>query len=503
MSHEPPAAGRSRPPAAARGRAVGDDGGAMRFSSTPPPYELTYDDVFLVPGYSEVASRMDVDLTPDDGTGATIPLVVANMTAVTGRRMAETVARRGGLAVLPQDAPPAKVTETARYLKSRHTVYETPVVLRAAETIQSALGLVHKRAHGAVVVVDDDQRPVGVFTEKDAQGQDRFAPLREVMSADVVTLVEPTPGEAYEALRARRVSVLPVVDAGGRLVGVVTALGALRSTIYRPAVDGQGRLLVAAAVGVGGDVAARCERLLEAGADLLVLDTAHGHQRAMLAAVRAARAVLGAGAPLVAGNVATARATCDLVEAGASIVKVGVGPGAMCTTRMQTGAGRPQFSAVHECAAAARAAGAHVWADGGVSHPRDLALALAAGASAVVAGTLFAGTHEAAADVQHDEHGRPYKENYGMASTRAVAERNRAEEAFLRARRAYFSEGVSSSRCYLRPGEAGAEDVVDRLMAGLRSACTYAGAADLGAFFAKAVVGVQSAAGFREGEPRD
>lgn len=479
---------------------MGDDG-TMRFLSAPPAYELTYDDVFLVPGYSEVASRMDVDLTPHDGTGTTVPLVVANMTAVAGRRMAETVARRGGLVVLPQDWPPAKVAETVRYLKSRHPVYETPVALGAAETVQSALGLLHKRAHGAVVVVDDEERPVGVFTEKDARGQDRFAPLHEVMSTDVVALVEPTPEEAHERLRAGRVSVLVVVDAAGRLRGVMTALGALRSDVYRPAVDAEGRLLAAAAVGVGGDVAAKCEQLLTAGVDLLVLDTAHGHQRAVLAAVRAARATLGPGAPLVTGNVVTERGTCDLVEAGATTVKVGVGPGAACTTRMQTGVGRPQFSAVLECADAARQAGAQVWADGGVSHPRDLALALAAGATSVVAGTLFAGTYESAADLQHDEHGRPYKENFGMASKRAVAERNRAEATFVRARRAYFDEGVSALRCYLRPGEAGAEDVVDRLMAGLRSACAYAGAADLADFAAKAVVGVQSAAGFREGEP--
>jgi len=192
----------------------------------------------------------------------------------------------------------------------------------------------------------------------------------------------------------------------------------------------------------------------------------------------------------------------DLVEAGADVVKVGVGPGAMCTTRMMTGVGRPQFSAVLECAAAARALGRHVWADGGVRHPRDIALALAAGAANVMVGSWLAGTYESAGDMQQDGDGRLYKVSFGMASARAVRHRTRSESEFDRARKALFEEGISSSRMYVDPARPGVEDVIDEIVAGLRSACAYAGASSLEEFHERAVVGVQSAAGYDEGRPQ-
>ena len=207
--------------------------------------------------------------------------------------------------------------------------------------------------------------------------------------------------------------------------------------------------------------------------------------------------------PIAAGNVVSAAGTRDLVEAGADIVKVGVGPGAMCTTRMMTGVGRPQLSAVLECAAEARRLGARVWADGGIKHPRDAALALAAGASQVMVGSWLAGTYESPGDLLTDEQGRQYKESFGMASTRAVSHRTRAEEAFQRARKAMFEEGISSSVMYLDPERPGAEDVLDAITAGVRSSMTYAGAADLAQFRERAVFGIQSAAGYDEGRPRE
>jgi IMP dehydrogenase len=197
----------------------------------------------------------------------------------------------------------------------------------------------------------------------------------------------------------------------------------------------------------------------------------------------------------------TPEGTRDLIAAGADIVKVGVGPGAMCTTRMQTGVGRPQFSAVLECAKAARELGKHVWADGGVRHPRDVALALAAGASNVMIGSWFAGTYESPGDLRIDAQGREYKESYGMASARAVAARTANEGAFDRARKALFEEGISTSRMYLDPQRPGVEDLLDEIVAGLRSACTYAGAASLAELHERAVVGLQSAAGYAEGRP--
>jgi IMP dehydrogenase len=260
--------------------------------------------------------------------------------------------------------------------------------------------------------------------------------------------------------------------------------------------------MVAAAVGINGDVAAKARDLTTSGVDVIVVDTAHGHQRKMLEAIEAVRSV-APDHPVVAGNVVTAAGTRDLIAAGADIVKVGVGPGAMCTTRMMTGVGRPQFSAVLECAAEAARHNKHVWADGGVRHPRDVALALAAGASSVMIGSWFAGTFESAADALRDPEGRLYKENYGMASARAVISRSREESRFDRARKEMFEEGISASRMYLDPRMPSVEDILDRIVSGVRSACTYVGAGDLAEFSERAVVGLQTLAGYTEGTPLD
>ncbi len=473
----------------------------MRLLHPTPGHDLTYNDVFMVPSLSAVGSRLDVDLTTPDGIGTKLPVVVANMTAVAGRRMAETVARRGGVTVLPQDIPLDVVGSVIDYVKSRHPVYETPITLSPHQTIGDALGLVHKRAHGAVVVTDDGDRPIGIFTEHDGAGYDRFTQLHAVMSRELVTVVEGiAPAEAFELLAANRRSMAPVVDAEGRLLGVVTRKGALRSTTYSPALDADGRLMIAVAVGINGDPDTKAKALATMGADVLVIDTAHGHQTRMLRAIESVRGV-ASDVTLVAGNVVTTEGTRQLIEAGADIVKVGVGPGAMCTTRMMTGVGRPQFSAVVECAEEARRHGRHVWADGGVRWPRDVALALAGGAASVMFGSLLAGTYESAADTLRDPEGKLYKESFGMASNRAVKARTGDEGALQRARKELFEEGISTSRMYLDPERPGVEDILDQIVAGLRSACTYAGAADLVQFHERAVVGVQSHAGYDEGRP--
>lgn len=475
----------------------------MKFSSdAPPPFELTYNDVFMVPSLSAVASRFDVDLTTPDELGTSIPIVVANMTAVAGKRMAETVARRGGLVVLPQDIPLDVLAEVIRAVKRCHPVYETPLTLGEHETIGAALNLIHKRAHGGVVVVDKAKRPVGVFTEHDSVGADRFTQLREVMSTDLVVVSDGAePRAVFEKLTGARLTMAPVVDANGRLIGCMTRTGALRSTIYRPTLDRRGRLRIAVAVGINGDPQDKAAGLVSAGADVLVLDTAHGHQTRTLRAIEAVRAT-APKVPIVAGNVVTAAGTADLINAGADVVKVGVGPGAMCTTRMMTGVGRPQFSAVVECAAEARRLGKHVWADGGVRHPRDVALALAAGAANVMFGSWLAGTYESAADTLRDADGRLYKESFGMASNRAVKGRSAADSAFERARKELFEEGISSSRMYIDPHRPGVEDIIDDVVAGVRSACTYAGATTIEEFHQRAVIGVQSSSGFTEGMPQ-
>ena len=474
----------------------------MRFLNEVPPYDLTYSDVFMVPSLSSVPSRFDVDLSTPDGLGTNIPVVVANMTAVAGRRMAETVARRGGLTVLPQDIPLDVIAQVVDFVKTRHPVFETPITLSPQHTVGDALSLIHKRAHGAVIVVDEDERPVGIFTEGDAVGFDRFTQLRNVMSRELVSLeAHVTAEEIFERLSGQRLTVAPVIDDNGRLLGCVTRKGALRSTIYNPALDSQGRLLIAVAVGINGDPAIRAKALLDMGVDVLVIDTAHGHQTRALRAVEEVRSV-APDTPLVAGNVVTVDGTRQLIEAGADILKVGVGPGAMCTTRMMTGVGRPQFSAVLECAGEASRLGKHIWADGGVRYPRDVALALAAGAASVMFGSWLAGTYESAADTLRDPDGRLYKESFGMASNRAVKNRTRSETAFDRARKELFEEGISTSRMYLDHERPGVEDIIDQIVAGVRSSCTYAGAANIAEFHERAVVGVQSAAGYDEGRPQ-
>ncbi len=427
----------------------------MRFSTGIPAHDLTYSDVFLVPSRSDVGSRLAVDLAPGDGTGATLPLVAANMNSVTGTRLAATLARRGGLGVLPQDLPMPDLVAAIEQVKSALLLWDDPLDAR-------------------------DPRLAGI-------------------DIDSVPTIEASDARAaFDTLVSLDKTVAHVRE-GDRIVGSTSRTSALRGTLYTPALDARGRLRVAAAVGINGDVAGKASALAAAGVDVLVLDTAHGHQEGMLRALAAVRA-LELGIPIVAGNIVTAEGVEDLVAAGADILKVGVGPGAMCTTRMMTAVGRPQFSAVLETAQAAQALGAHVWADGGVRYPRDVALALAAGAASVMIGSWFAGTVEAPGDLEVDEAGRVFKQSWGMASTKAVHARFGGLDPYELARKELFAEGISSSKIYLDPLRPSVEDLIDMITAGVRSSFTYAGAADLDAFHARAVVGIQSAAGYEEGK---
>ncbi len=332
--------------------------------------------------------------------------------------------------------------------------------------------------HGSTPVLDESELGSGSVDAARAN----FAAVDAALSRD--------PSGAAEAVCIAR---------DGRLLGTLSRRSALRASIYRPALDSEGRLAVAAAVGINGDVAGKARALADAGADVLIVDTAHGHQAGMLRALESV-AALDLGLPIVAGNIVTAEGAHDLVGAGATILKVGVGPGAMCTTRMMTAVGRPQFSAVLETAHAARELGAHVWADGGVRYPRDVALALAAGASSVMIGSWFAGTAESPGELHADADGRQYKESWGMASTKAVQGRFGALDAFERARKELFAEGISSSKIYLDPQRPSVEDLLDMITAGVRSSFTYAGAGSVPEFHLRARVGLQSAAGYEEGK---
>ena len=473
----------------------------MRFYETSPTHDLTYSDVFLVPSRSAVGSRLDVSLAPDDGTGASIPIVSANMNSVTGARLAATLARRGGLGVLPQDMHPQDLDAAIRWVKAQPVGWDAAIDVHPSTTVAEALAQVPALAGHGLVVHDDSGAYLGAIPAERLATALPHAPLGDLLaprgpSIDVDELTGAR--AAFDLMVAAGVEFAPVLHEG-RVVGTLSRTGALRSTLYTPALDVHGRLRVAAAVGINGDVAAKARAIVEAGVDVLVIDTAHGHQEGMLRAIRAV-AALGLDVPIVAGNVVTAEAVRDLVEAGASIVKVGVGPGAMCTTRMMTAVGRPQFSAVLETAAAAHELGASVWADGGVRYPRDVALALAAGASSVMIGSWFAGTVEAPGTLATDEAGRAYKESWGMASTKAVTERFGRLDAYELARKRLFAEGISSSRIYLDPQRPSVEDLLDMITSGVRSSFPYAGAVRLPEFRERALVGIQSAAGYEEGK---
>ena len=505
----------------------------MEFIGAQPTLDLTYSDVFLVPGRSTVGSRLGVDLTPNDGTPATIPLVAANMNSVTGPRLASVLARRGGLGVLPQDMGPEAISEAIRWVKRQPVSVDSPIVLAPEQTVADALARIPVADGQCVVIADREpggageaggtagaeaaplrpERVRGVIGSAALAGAARDARLGELVTgpAPLVDLdstgggagsAEGSARAAFDAVDAALAELggeAVVIVSSGEVLGTLSRRSAMRSSIYRPALDGHGRLAVAAAVGFNGDPAGRARALAAAGADVLVVDTAHGHQDGMLRAVSEV-AALGLGLPIVAGNVVTGEGVRDLVGAGATIVKVGVGPGAMCTTRMMTAVGRPQFSAVLEAARAARELGASIWADGGVRYPRDVALALAAGAGSVMIGSWFAGTAESPGERLSDADGRQYKESWGMASTRAVRGRFSRLDAYEQARKELFAEGISSSKIYLDPQRPGVEDLVDMITSGVRSSFTYAGAATLPEFHERARVGLQSAAGYEEGK---
>lgn len=464
--------------------------------------ELSLDDCFIVPAFFDGRSRQDVDLRPDDFPVGAHPLVSANMNAVTGKRMAETVARLGGLGVLPQDMSLPTVERIVRHIHGASPRFDTPLEVDPKATLRDVQGIIRKRSHGMVVVVDDDRRPLGIITQHDLRDRDQYTAAGQVMSTHLVTLPAHADNRtAFEVMQEARLRAVPVVDAQGRLCGVLEKDAAVRTELLRPTVDDAGRLMVAAAVGISGHTGRRAAKLRELGVGCIVVDTAHGHQRRMLEVVHEVRQQLGTAIPLVAGNVCTAEGTRALIEAGADVVKVNVGPGAMCTTRMQTAVGRPSFSSVLACARQAHEMGRHVWADGGVRHPRDAALYLAAGASRVMVGTMLAGTFESPGDIKEDREGRLYKENYGMASARAVQERSEADDAFTRAKKGFFREGISTSRIYLREGFESVGSIVIDTITGLLSAFTYVGATTIDGFRERVVVGVQTSGGLHEGTP--
>lgn len=464
--------------------------------------ELALEDVFIVPDYYDGVSRLEVNLAPDDVPGSSQPIVAANMNAVTGKRMAETMARLGGIGVLPQDMNLDTVERITKHIYAAHPRFDTALTVTGDATIRDVLGIIRKRAHDMVVVVDDAHRPIGVVTQSDLRERDQYTPVERVMSTEMVLLDDGVSNEdGYNAMHRARVKAAPIVGTNGTLVGILGRDDAVRYELLRPSRTEEGRLIVAGAIGISRSSAERARALVDMGIPMVVVDTAHGHQRRMLEALREVRDAIAGRATIVAGNVCTSAGTAALIEAGADVVKVNVGPGAMCTTRMQTAVGRPSFTSVLHCARKAHELGRKVWADGGVRHPRDVALYLAAGASRVMIGTALAGTYESPGDMKADAEGRLYKENYGMASARAVSDRTEGESPFARAKKGFFREGISTSRIYLRPGFESVGAIVIDMITGVQSSFSYVGATTLESFRKRAVVGVQTPHGYGEGTP--
>ncbi|MCC5951065.1 MAG: IMP dehydrogenase [Acidimicrobiia bacterium] len=471
------------------------------------PEAFTFDDVLLVPRRSEVLPNgVDTSVVLADGLALHIPVVSAAMDSVTEARMAISMARHGGIGILHRNLPPEEqAAHVDRVKRSESGMISDPVTLRPDDTVDRALELMaHYRISG-LPVVDGDQRLVGILTNRDLRFEQRFdCAVSEVMTSDSLVTVPAgtTLDDASDLLRQHRIEKLPVVDDDGRLCGLITLKDIRKRTEFPHATkDSQGRLQVGAAIGVGEDAVARAELLARAGVDLLVVDTAHGHAASVIDTV----AKVVANHPevvVMAGNVATAAAVADLAAAGAQVVKVGIGPGSICTTRVVAGVGVPQLTAVHECAAAAAVAGVTIVADGGIRYSGDVAKALAAGAHAVMLGGLLAGTEESPGELV-PLGGQHFKQYRGMGSMGAMGARSHSKDR-------YFQQDVSSNEKLVPEGIEGRVpyrgplgQVLHQLVGGLRAAMGYCGTADLASLRSDARFVRITAAGVRESHPHD
>lgn len=438
---------------------------------------LTFDDVLLVPAYSEVLPR-DVDVSGRlcRGFDLNTPLVSAAMDSVTEARTAITMAREGGLGILHKNlSPAAQAREVDRVKRAESGMILSPVTVRPSQALREALAIMREHEVSGLPVVEGD-RPVGILTARDIRFERNLdQPVSALMTKELVTV---SPGvakeEAKQLLHKHRIEKLLVVDQG-KLVGLITIKDILQADRNPLAVkDEKGRLRVGAAIGPGPDRDERAEALVAAGVDVLVVDTAHGHSKGVVDAVRAVK-LRHPRVPVVAGNVATAAATEALVDAGADGVKVGIGPGSICTTRVVAGVGVPQISAVSDCARVADRHDVPIIADGGVKHSGDVTKAIAAGASCVMVGSLFAGTDEAPGDLVLFQ-GRSYKVYRGMGSLGAMRKGSKdrygqggtADEKLV-------PEGIEGRV----PHRGSLGSILHQLVGGLRSGMGYTGARTL------------------------
>lgn len=444
---------------------------------------LTFDDVLIVPGYSEVLpDQVEVSARLAEGVCLHIPLISAAMDTVTEARLAIALAREGGLGIIHRNmAAEAQAAEVEKVKRSESGMIVDPVTLPPTATLREAESIMEQfRISGVPVIEPSNGRLLGILTNRDtrfASQEDLNRPIQEWMTdQELITApVGTTLDEAQVILQKHRIEKLPLVDKAGVLKGLITVKDIQKKRDYpNAATDHRGRLLAGAAVGVGADLEARVEQLVARGVDIVAVDTAHGHTAGVLRAVQ--RIKNGwPKLPVMAGNVVTAEGTLALIDAGADVVKVGVGAGSICTTRIVSGAGMPQVTAIFECARAARQKDVPVIADGGIKYSGDIVKALVAGAEAVMLGSLLAGLDEAPGDVVLYE-GRRYKEYRGMGSLGAM-------QGFGKDR---YGSGQGKGNKLVPEGVEGLavykgmlRDTVYQLVGGLRSGMGYAGAATL------------------------
>ena len=471
-----------------------------------PDTALTYDDVLLVPQYSTVASRKKLS-TKTKLTAKLplhIPVISANMDTVTENEMAITMARAGGIGIIHRFMSiDEQVRQVLKVKKSESFVVKNPLTLTSSHTVADVRRIVAETFTGGIVILDENERVIGIVTTRDLlfeKNEKRL--LKDVMTRNVITALPDTSlEEAEKILHKERIEKLPLVDADGKLVGLITSKDILKLEKYPLASkDTLGRLSVGAAIGVKSSELMRVEHLLDAGVDALIVDIAHGDSKLEIDIVREMRKNFPE-AQIVGGNVATAEGTQRLIDAGVDAVKVGVGPGSICITRIVAGAGVPQFSAVNACAEVARPQGIPIIADGGIRTSGDIVKALGAGASTVMLGSILAGTDESPG-IFVTRKGHRYKSSRGMASLQAnLARKSREGESNVTKEEIeeYVSEGVDA----LVPYRGSTREVLAQLVGGLQSGMSYTDAHSIDELYEKATFVRMTPVGLRESHPHD
>ncbi|MER3553306.1 MAG: IMP dehydrogenase [Meiothermus sp.] len=473
---------------------------------------LTFDDVLLIPGYSEVLPR-DVDTRTrlTRKLWVNVPVLSAAMDTVTEAEMAIAMAREGGVGIIHKNMTPDEQAAQVRKVKrSEAGMIQDPVTLPPTATLEDAERLMREYKIGGLPVVDFYGKLLGLVTNRDLRFERELGRVVSEVMTPFEKLVTAPPGtileEAEELLRAHKIEKLPLVDHEGKLRGLLTLKDLTKRQKFPfAAKDAQGRLLVGAAIGVAKDLDARAKALVEAGVDVLVLDSAHGHSKGILEALRGLKQGYGDRVQVIAGNVATAEGARALADAGADGVKVGIGPGSICTTRVVTGVGVPQITAILEAAAGLEGTDVPVIADGGIKYSGDVAKALAAGADTVMLGSMLAGTGEAPGEEVLRE-GRRYKLYRGMGSLGAMRQGS--------ADRYFQDSGKSSARVEAKklvpegiegmvPYKGPVGDVLYQIVGGLRAAMGYCGAADMEAFRTETRFTRITGAGLIESHPHD